>query len=239
MPAVEFIRAHTLASGKFADKLSEGSSPRVHHAQATNAEGGRLDLELRIEERIWVPRARLMELAPSAYRLEDSEADATRRDKEAFAAWLSRSYVRVELPNEFVELFGSTKLKEFFSGVAKKYSEQIQGIYLDLRPRSDDSDAQYSPTQVAKFEGPYQLRVTIVVQDPAAVEAVETELKALVDKRIPAAGGKVSRLKASAEKGIDLITDVVTIDGWTVRDLMGNIRFTDWDHLSGTDESDP
>ncbi|WP_218669164.1 hypothetical protein, partial [Xanthomonas axonopodis] len=99
--------------------------------------------------------------------------------------------------------------------------------------------AQYSPTQVAKFAGPYQLRVTIVVQDPATVDAVETDLKALLDKRIPAAGGKVSRLQASAEKGIDLMTDVVTIDGWTVRDLMSNIRFTDWDHLSGTDESDP
>lgn len=200
-----------------------------------------LDLELKIEERIWVPRQRLIELLPSVYRFEDSESDVSRRDKEAFAAWLSRSYVRVELPNDFIELFSTTKLKEFFSNVAKKYSERIQGIYFDVRPRTDTSGAIYSPTQVAKFSGPYQLHVTVVVQDSDAVDAIEAELATLAIKRIPipgVAGGKMSRADASAEKGIDITTDVVTIDGWTVRDLMGSIRFTDWDHLSGSEETD-
>jgi hypothetical protein len=238
VPTVEFIRAHLLAADKVNGSLSDGANPRLLHARAKGCGDDFQDMEFRITERIWVPRRRLMDLCPTGLRLEDSEVDVTMRAKETFAAWLARSYVRVELPNAFVELFNETKLKEFFAKIAKDHSDKIQGVYLDLRPRTDDSDARYSPTQVARFSAPYQLHVTFVVQDPDVIGAIEATFESLSAKRIPKMGSeKISRRNLAAEKGIEVTEEVVTIDGWSVRDLMGSIRFTDWDHLSGIEES--
>lgn len=238
VPTVEFIRAHLLAVDLVKGNLTDGSNPRQLHARAKGAGEVFQDLEFRIAERVWVPRGRLMHLSPAGLRLEDSEDDVTMRAKETFAAWLARSYVRVELPNHFVMLFAETKLKDFFAKIAKNHSKKIQGVYLDLRPRSDDSGARYSPTQVASFSGPFQLHVTFVVQDPDVIETIEALLESLFEKRIPKQGSDhISRRDLAAEKGIDVTAEVVTIDGWSVRDLMGNIRFTDWDHLSGIEES--
>lgn len=240
VPTVEFIRAYVLDSAELDGRLIDGSNPRQLHATATNALDGFLNLEFRIAERVWVPRRRLMDLRPSDWRLEDSENDASKRAKEAFASWLARSYVRVELPNDFIELFVNTKLKNVFAQIVKKHAGKIQGVYLDLRPRSDDSDTRYSPTQVARFSAPYQLHVTVVVLDSESIAAVEDALAELEDKRIPKPNaGKISRVQHAAEMGLDLTTDVVMIDGWTVRDLMATVRFTDWDYLSGIDESSP
>lgn len=240
VPTVEFIRAFDLDAGKLDGRLIDGSNPRRLHVSATNADGEFRDLEFRIAERIWVPRGRLMDLRPSGWRLEDSESDPAKRAKETFASWLARSYVRVELPNEFIELFAGTKLKDFFARLVKENAEKIQGVYLDLRPRSDESDTRYSPTQVARFSAPYRLDVTVVVQDPDAIATIEGALSALEEKRISKPNvGRISRVEQAAELGIDVTTDVVVIDGWTVRDLMGTIRFTDWDHLSGIEETHP
>ncbi|WP_147300668.1 hypothetical protein [Lysobacter silvisoli] len=239
MPSVEFIRARPLDTSEYNDGLTNGANPRQLHVEAAGADGRKVLLSLKIEERIWVPRMHLARLIPNGFRLEDSEADITKRAKEAFSAWLARSYVRVELPNDFVELFQKTKLKKFFADIAKKYTHYVQGIYLDIRPQSDASEAIYSPTQVAQFVGPYRLHVTVVVQDPDVMEAIESDLAGLEEERVPVPGGKVSRIAAATAEGMELTTDVVTIDGWTVRDLMGSIRFTDWDHLSTFEESGP
>lgn len=239
VPTVEFIRAYPLVEREFEEVLASGSNPRRLHTRATGPNGLTLDIELKIEERVWVPRECLMELAPRGVRLQDSETDINQRRKETFSAWLARSYTRVELPDDFNRLFSETKIKKFFGdNIAKKHAPYVQGVYLDLRQRSDEFRGIYSPTQVAKFLPPYQLHVTVVVQNHDEVDVVEKELSVLLEKRFLTAAGNVSRVDVASGKGLDLTMDVVTIDAWTVRNLMGNIRFTDWDHLSSVDESD-
>lgn len=238
VPSVEFIGARVIASEDFKDAFQGGANPRLLHTRALNADNNPIFLELKIENRVWVPRCYLSNMSPSGFRLIDAVDDFNDRRKEIFAAWLGRSYTRVELSDAFNKKFDDTKLKKFFSDIAKRHAGALQGVYFEIRPANADSTETFSPTEIAKMEPPYALHVTFVSHDRDQLALIEEEVEKIDERRIPQPGGKISRREDAAMGGISVTCDAVSIDGWTVRDLMSSIRFTDWDYLSSIDESD-
>lgn len=239
IPSIELIRATSIKSDEEQPKLAAGTNPRVLHTVARCDDGEVMGLVLKVEERVWVPRQLLLGWPPAKFRLEDSGEDARDRRKEIFAAWLGRSYTRVELPNSFNDLFKSTKLKEFFDKkLITPHANSIIGVYLEIRPAGDDSDTAYSATQIAQFDAPYYVVASVVVDGQEMLEIAENEVDGLREKRVPAGpGNKVSRLEAAKAAGLEMDIEVVSAEGWTIRNLMSTIRFTDWDYLSGVDET--
>lgn len=248
VPMVELIGASPISDAEFSAVLSNGSRPRLLHSRAYDDRDDRINLELRIQDRVWLPREALAECSPSGYRVRDLDDDPAGRWKETFTAWMARSYTRAELPDEFNDALSQSKLGDFLSKRIAKLPEKVQGIYFGIRSAASDDDVELTPDQVARLRPPYELELTIVIFDEVDRRVIEAELEKLKAKVIPAATiasalpscpneNKVSRLDVAKVYGIEVNTDVVTTRGWTVHDLMRTIRYTEFDYLSSPDET--
>jgi len=210
---------------------------------AYGPDGEELALELRIEERVWVPRARLAETHPSGYRIVDAKNDPSLRNKEVFSAWLGRSYTRVELPDAFNDLLKQTKIGiSLYKWVVDKFSDKIQGVYFQIAESSEDDSGEevyHSPSEIACLNPPYDLAVTVVLYREDDVAEVEGALGNFTKKTVPNPipdGEKITRIAYARSLGVNLITDVVSVQSWTVDDLIHSVKYTEWDFMSTLNE---
>lgn len=243
VPMVELLGARQIDSSELARQYRGGAHPRILHTVAYGPDGSELALELRIEERVWVPRAQLANLHPSAYRIIDAKDDPSLRNKEVFSAWLGRSYTRVELPDAFNDLLKQTKIGDSLSRwVVGRFSDKIQGVYFQIAESSEDDsgeDVYHSPSEIACLNPPYDLAVTVVLYLEDDVADVEGALAKFNEKNIPnpvPGEERITRIAYARNLGVNLITDAVSVQSWTVDNLIHSVKYTEWDFMSTLSE---
>lgn len=259
VPAVELIAAREIGDAAFDAGLGLGERPRQLHTRAHG--DGSLAMALHIHERAWIPRGALAEVASSRWAIEDLPGDRSGRYKEIFSNWLARSYVRVELPDDFNQALAVAGVKDKVFSRIKRKGPLIQGIYLSFRHAvevgDDDEEstegASMTPSEVAKSAPPWHVGITVVVMENCPeddrrevlglLQAIHDQSRLPITK-LPAHLRSNGRTKCSMAEiasslgvVIEKTVEVVGVKSWTVHDLAGSLRFTDYDYLSSADEN--
>lgn len=235
VPLIEIVRAEVIPAGEVNVQCAKGDDPRRFHVPC-EMDGQAVHLQLRIEERKWIPRETLLDSTIKRGRILNVEGKPEAQHREDFAAWLARSYTRMELPDELNALFERTKLREFISKrLVRDADVGLQGIYLRF---ATASGADIEPAAVPTLAAPYFVEIVVVCYDNAAAIRVANAIEALSEKTVPVADRpKISRLEAAKNAGLSCDFDVVLTTDWTVADLGSCIRFTNWDYLSAPSQA--
>lgn len=230
IPLVEIIRARVIQAAEISPQCAKGDDPRRLHVPCDMG-GDAVYLQLRIEERQWIPRETLLDASIQRGRIINVKGKPEAQHRESFAAWLGRSYTRMELPGDLVTLFTTTKLRDAISKrLVGNAGEDLQGIYLRF---STASGADIEPASVPTLVAPYFIEIVVVCYSNDAVDRVEKAIVSLSEKNVPVAGkDKICRLDAARAAGLSCNFDVVLTTNWTVADMGACIRFTNWDYLS-------
>lgn len=261
VPLVELIGANLLSESEFKFDISQGGRPRLLHTRATAEDGATLAFSLQIQDRLWIDRIVLSQIPRSTHQILDLAADPAGRYKETFANWLARSYTRVELPDNFNVALDRSGIKAKILAKLKAKEEKIHGVFFRITLGSESTEASQdaeseedaapmTPSEIAMSTGPFQLSITVVVYEnclPEDIQEIRQILGGVSENRIPIeklpenlrSGRKHCSIADLARvDGVEIEgCDVVTVHGWTVSDLMSNIRFTDYDHLSSAAET--
>lgn len=251
VPSVELVAARPIDA--MDRKFAGGSNPRILHTKAYYGESQEQCYELDIQQRCWIPRESLSANAPSGGALKDLDGDLEGRFKEELANWIARSYTRIELPDQFNEAIRKSKMYKLLEKIVR-LDQGVHGIFFEVSSysehESDEEDAAeaepMSPSEVAESSPPWAVELTVVCYDTATRDAIEKHLAKLNDETQDASslpegvalpGAKCSVRQVASFYGLHLLGMQAVLDSaWRVPDLMRTHRFTNFDHLSGSDE---
>lgn len=257
VPSVELVAARPIDA--IDKKYGRGLNPRVLHTKAYFGESEEQCYELQIERRCWIPRESLAVNVPSCGALKDLDGDLEGRFKEEMANWIARSYTRVELPDQFNEAIRKSKLGKVLEKISK-LDDGVHGMFFEVSQYSDhdeddedDEDTDeiepMSPSEVAESVAPWAVELTVVCYDNATREEIEKLLVktseevhdvSLLSDGVSPTGAKCSVRQVASSYGLHLVGMQAVLDvAWRVPDLMRTLRFTNYDHLSGSDELSP
>lgn len=242
VPRVEWVGA-TEISGDLDEVIASGIDPRRIHLCCSGAL--QINLEASSLTRIWTDRAKLVELGPPDGAIADIGDEFQSRWRERFAHWLARTYTRAEFPDEFNTILRCSGVADFLKKRIRSLDTALYGIFFEIA--QDDSDVNLSLREVAELEPPYRLAITLVVMTSADLAKARQEVAKLFEPNIknpdgqktPGGAPKISRADVLRREGVNLVEQVavVTIQAWTVADLLTTIRFTDFDYLSDASET--
>jgi hypothetical protein len=205
-PHIEVIAARPVAKYNARTDQATGKDARKYSLPV--ALDGSTAFECDINRRAFIPRRRFVTLAPAATAAPDIA--------RGLAAWLGRYYMRIALPDKFVErakhrLWGLIK-----DALAAPYNgtplhAQIEGIYIIWDP-----DAEIAG------EAPYQAELLFLCRAEDASEELD---RRLLDTLSPWENGAIV-------DGL-IIKHIAQATATTfVSHLDGRARLSEWDHFS-------
>jgi hypothetical protein len=237
VPVFEVVAAREIE--KCQHKLTKGDHPRVLHLEV-QADSEIKALEIDIQKRKWLPRSLLAKLAAPKFHVRDTQSDSDTNSSDItwfdnFIGWMSRSYTRIALPNDFNTALHKSKIEDIFKEKLTKYHQQLYGIYLliDL-----DSDENWSG-RLGEMPPPYLLEVLLVTKEDADPEFFRNELIShLFDKKIndpDAKNEKMTRAELALRYQVRIIKSAIsanTMAGVSLLELKKYVRYSFVDHLS-------
>lgn len=253
VPSVELIAADPVAA--LEPNVASGLNPRILHTKAYDAQSQELLLELKIQRRVWVPRAFFSMCSPSGAAIRDLEGDTEGRFKETLTNWLARSYTRIELPDELNGAIQKSRLDRILSKISK-LDHGVHGIFFEIAMHNDQEAGDeetpepepLSPSQVAVSSPPWSVELSVVCYDEQTKASVTKILQEADEPRYEAKllpdpssspEKKVSVRQIAAAHGLHIIgLQAVMDNAWRVTDLMRTQRYTNFDYLSGIAETE-
>lgn len=240
VPCVEWVGATEL-KGDLDGVAASGIDPRNIHLRCSGAL--QINLAASSLTRIWIDRAKLLQLGEPDGAIADIDNDFKSRWRERFANWLARTYTRAEFPDDFNTILKDTKVADFLKNRIRSLDTALYGIFFEIA--QEGSDLNLSLKEIAKLKPPYRLTIALVVMTANDVAKARQEGAKLFEANIPDSQKtpegqpKISRADVLRRKGVHLTEPVrvVTIEAWTVADLLTTIRFTDFDYLSDASET--
>ncbi|MFN2355484.1 MAG: hypothetical protein ABR512_13305, partial [Desulfopila sp.] len=240
VPKFEIVAAKQIKSCNAG--FIRGDHPRILHVEAQSQSDATavISLELDIQNRKWCKREILAQLEPPKHRLIDvprtTESDGLKKLwLDNFICWLTRSYNRVTLPDQFNDAVRVSKIEDVFKKKLSKSKEDLWGIYFSIHPDSDEPQEG----MIGEMPPPYQLNIVIVVN-----EGVDPEKhrKKMVDQlfkdevRDPEdSSAMITRLDLAKRHKIRLIEqdiDALSVAEFTIKDHKSLIRYSFIDYLS-------
>jgi len=237
VPYFELIAAKEIETCNVA--ITRGDHPRILHVEAQSREKT-ISLELSIQNRKWCKREILSELPTPTFCLLDARRESgidwiKKQWLDKFVCWLTRSYSRVTLPDQFNDAVRKSKIEDVLKKKLTKNKDNLYGIYLALHPDSDDP-----------FEGligemlpPYLLNIVLVAHENVDPEALRNKfLEQLFSDQIKDpedASNTISRSELAKRYHIRLIKEdieVRTVTDFTLDEHKSLIRYSLVDHLS-------
>ena len=230
------------------DTLRNGDNVRDLHTLATSVDCFQnLWLSVRIENRYWSCRLYLANLTPPDLALRDiaGSQDRSHNQKQAFAAWLGRSYTRTELSNTLNTAISNCALDSVLHDFAKSNHARVYGIFFQVEP----DPAPITPVPPHEVSVPCRLSIRIVVENKEDIDPVLRNLVSLLTReyRIPPPQGSppgtpkvlMTKIKAANAERISISADDITakcIKTWTVDQQRTHLRYSFEDKFSSTDE---
>lgn len=221
---------------------ARGENPRVLHVLALS-EGQGVSIELDIMTRHWIPREVLARIPSSPMRLRKTAFDAPKGKEidwnDLFSTWLSRSYTRIALPDDFNSAIRNSKIEKVIDTKLINKSADIHGIYFSI-----DSDAdEYVGDSLGEMKPPYVLGIVIIVHEHAdSVEINNSFVRQLFEENQTDPNGsekKVSRVELAKRLGVRILKEGIesrSITEVTLHELKSLVRFSMSDHLSDSSE---
>lgn len=235
IPVFELVAAKKIE--KLDKSSSRGNNPRILHLEAMG-DGETAFFEVDIQNRIWVKRAMLPNLGSPAYEVHDAtrETDNWVNNQwlDTFAAWLSRSYTRVTLPDDFNNILRTSKIQSVLD--SKLRDEGLYGIYFSISSASEDEWTG----NLGLMPAPYFLEIMLVsdeeVDPEPLVKNLQSQLftnntKSVVNEK------EVMTSKAAVAKSLGLTIISAGATGKNIAEISmlevkSHIRYTLNDYLS-------
>lgn len=237
IPVFEMVAAKKIDITELDKAVAKGNNPRVLHVQAMG-DGETTYFEIDIQNRAWVKRARLVELGAPAYEIIDAHREShdwvNNQWLDSFAGWISRSYTRVTLPDEFNHILRQSKIQAILD--SKLRSESLYGIYLSI---NHDHEEEWMGN-LGMMPSPYFLEIMLVTDEDEDPEPFVAKLKAQLfeNKAQFTIGGQelnISRADAAKRLGLKIVLAGITgknIAETTLLEVKSMIRYTLNDYLS-------
>lgn len=235
IPVFEMVAARKI---KEIDKaVSKGNNPRILHVQAEGIDGT-ANFEIDIQKRAWVNRKQLASFGEPTYEICDANRESpdwlNNQWLDNFSGWLSRSYTRVTLPDDFNDILKSSKIQSVLD--KKLRSNGLYGIYFSLSSAAEDDWAGV----LGLMPPPYLFEILLVTEETEApANFVKTLKEQLFENKITLeiSGEEVNITRAAAAKhfGLNIIPAGITgknIAETTLLEVKSMIRYTLNDYLS-------
>ncbi|MNN20559.1 hypothetical protein D3C81_1338440 [compost metagenome] len=235
IPVFEMVAARKIPDMDRA--VSKGNNPRILHVKALGKNENSC-FEIDIQNRAWVNRRQLVELGAPAYEICDAHRESNdwvnNQWLDNFAGWISRSYTRVTLPDDFNDILHLSKIQSVLT--SKLRSDSLYGIYLSI---SSAANEEWIGT-LGLMPAPYFLEIMLVTDEDADptpfVKGLKTQLfenkaKFTFDER------EMELPRAEAAKRLGLMISPSGVTGKNIAEtslleVKSMIRFTLNDFLS-------
>lgn len=217
--------------------VSKGNNPRILHTKAEGA-GETVAFEIDIQKRTWISRRKLADLGQPAYEICDTNRETAdwlnNQWLDNFAGWLSRSYTRVTLPDDFNDILKLSKIQSSLD--SKLRSNGLYGIYFSLSSAAEDEWTGV----LGLMPAPYFLEVLLVSDETVDPAPFVQKLKGqLFESKINVKIGEkeINGSRAEIAKSLGLTIVSAGITGKNVADtnlleIKSMIRYTLNDYLS-------
>ena len=236
-----------LVGGKHLDKRdpvkARGENPRLLHVLAVSETEG-VSIELDIMVRHWIPRRMLAKIGASRLRLSKTSIDDPKGIEtdwnDLFASWISRSYTRVALPDDFNAALRQSKIEKSIDSKLIKRSDDIHGIYFSIE--SDNEDVWRGA--LGEMPPPYLLGMVLIIEEHADGNAICNQFTSQIFEENQAdplnPTSKVSRVELARRLGIRIIKEDIqakSVNEITLQEISSLVRFSMSDHLSDSSDS--
>lgn len=236
VPVFEMVLAKKI--DKIDARLSKGNNPRKLHIKVEVNNNETIAFEVDIQKRVWVDRKMLATLVPY-YQIRDANQEETadwlnNQWLDNFAGWLSRSYTRVTLPDEFNDILRASKIQPVLDN--KLGDNKLYGIYFNI---SSAEDEEYAGP-LGLMPPPYSLEISLVSDekhDPT--QFVEKLKKQLFEDKVTVTFDErtenLTRAAAAKKLGLTIILQGITgqsIGEVSLLEVKKLIRYTLNDYLS-------
>ncbi|WP_178114867.1 hypothetical protein [Pseudomonas saliphila] len=237
IPVFEIVAARKMGFDEINPAFSKGNNPRLLHVQA-EGDNETVAFEIDIQRRAWVNRRRLAGLGEPAYEIRDAHRESAdwfnNQWLDNFAGWLSRSYTRVTLPDEFNEILKASKIQSVLD--SKLRSNGLYGVYFDI---SSAVDEEWFGV-LGLMPPPYMLEILLVSDetddpDPFVQKLKDQLFRTKVKLVIDGKEQNLTRAEAAAKLGLTIISAGITGQGIGETSLLqvkSLIRYTINDYLS-------
>lgn len=218
--------------------FSRGNNPRLFHVEAMG-DGEKVYFEVDIQKRAWMRRTLLPHLGSPVFEILDATRDSEDWLKnqwlDSFSGWISRSYTRVTLPDDFNSILKESKIQPILD--KKLQTNALYGIYFSI---SSAADEEWTGN-LGLMPPPYYLEILLVTDEEQDPTPVLKDFKIqLFDNKAKFNLGsqgeeELTRATASKRLGLTIVPAGVTgknIAETTLLEIKSHIRYTLNDYLS-------